>query len=555
MLIVLFAAYSTGSLPNQLTMPVITEQEENDLELFQTASQATKPLFYYLDRTITSLGKHELKNILKNPLTNTDQLIQRQNGIKTLVETALIDTIDKELHIFQRHEYALYRIWQEQDPIHKASLEDLYFNNKRLQKYNTSPLGLNVLHVAGIVGLSGTLLEHMVMHFLVSDKIKETYHIGCNHDHSNDSIKQNHNQYARVAYTLYNIGHLGLHLANIKTIYEHIYQRAQVIKNIQAQLISIHQCIKSMRTLYTIVKNNPSLQSLTHYTAVQNLFEHPHQLDPQDTSAQLIQLLQTNTFGAHASVWSNPGNILAAYWLLHNAHALRNALTFIACLDAHTSIAKLYQERSCNTLRYSYAQYLQQDHPQAMFQDVWNPYLGDTCCTHSMNIGSPATRNMIITGDNASGKSTLIKSLTLAVLLGQTLTIIPAYQACYTPFAKITTSIKHADNIQAGTSLFVTEQLKSELFLESLNNDFKPGNYSFAIFDELFKSTNPTKGEKTAYDFIARLGNIPHNLCLVATHYAQLKNLALQDPTTFTTYTAQSQAPGSKGFTINKDLP
>lgn len=523
-----------NGVPNQA--PVITTQEEIDLELFETSNQESKPLFHFLDKTHTKVGSDTLKTILKNPLHTTPELEQRQNIIKTLTDSKTAYAIAEQLRVFKKHEDALYSLWQPQDPIQELALQEFYFNKPSLKKYNASPTGLNILQLLNVSSLSATLIEHIVMHFFISEYVKQQYHIGCNHNHSHDH--EHAGSITRMIYTMYNTAHFGFHVWNLKGLYDHIKQKATVIKGMQEKLISANQCIQSMHNLYLLSKHIPNItQHLPSYIHIKNLFEEPRSLELHDTSAQLITLLSSKTFQGKASLWSNIGNTLTAFHLMKNAHTLRNALAFIGQIDAHAAIAQLYTQRASESRAYTYAQFSTHNSPHISITHVWNPYLGNACCTHSMTLGNQAPNNSIITGDNAAGKSTAIKSIALAILLAQTLTIVPAEHAYFTPFAKITTSIKHVDNIQAGASLFVAETLKAQALLDLLEQtNNTPSHFSFSIFDELFKSTNPEKGQKTAYDFISSLGKYPNSLALIATHYNQLTTLEDLSPQTFRNY-------------------
>lgn len=522
----------------QSSIPVITTQEETDLELFETTSAQGVPIFHLLDKTQTIIGRNTLKNILKNPLHTERELIARQNIIKQFTDQTLASAVTHELEIFKKHEYALYSLWQPQDPVQAAALEEFYFTMSALKKYNASPTLLSALQVLNVGNMFFPLIEHAVLHFLISDKVKETYHIGCsNHNHNHTNADS-----AFLAYNIYNTIHSGLHLWNAKGLYDHIKQKALVIKSMQESLISASRCIESMRRLYNISQQQEGFKKyLPHYTAIANIFDETRTLPAGDTSSQLIEILAANTFQGQSSVWSNIGNVLAAYHLMENAHALRDALAFTGEMDAHNAIAKLYTQHQAEPHHYTYALFKTSEKPEARFMNVWNPYLGNACCTHSMELGATMPNNSIITGDNAAGKSTLIKSMALTILLGQTLTIVPADIVSFTPFAKITTSIKHVDNIQAGTSLFITETLKAQTLLDTLENTLSETQFSFAIFDELFKSTNPEKGQKTAYKLISSLAKHPNSLALVATHYAQLTNLEEQNPALFRNYISQSR--------------
>ena len=116
---------------------------------------------------------------------------------------------------------------------------------------------------------------------------------------------------------------------------------------------------------------------MPYYDSVARLFDTPNELPIDDTSAQLIELLRSNTFQGQASVWSNIGKVLAAYHLIENAHALRAALEYVGEIDAHASIALLYTQNQNNYPEVNRAEsiaYMNQamDHAEYNNQNTYN---------------------------------------------------------------------------------------------------------------------------------------------------------------------------------------
>jgi len=287
--------------------------------------------------------------------------------------------------------------------------------------------------------------------------------------------------------------------------------------------------------LYTLIKDEKNFaQDLTHFNQLHSLFTS------QD-SKELINMLKKNTFQGDPSLLSNIGNILSAYKHVKNAEPCKAAVQALGELDAYLSIAQLYREHKDKAVYYSFAHYASNEQPFINAQGFWNPFLGyqhSTPSTLSIGINEPNT--IIITGPNAAGKSTNLKSVALLALLAQTFTIVPCAHLECTPFIKIVTFFKHWDNIQAGNSLFTTELIKANSLIDTLQNKLLHSQFSLVVFDELFKSTSPEKGQETAYGLIKFLGNFKNALCLVSTHYPKLTALEQENPALFKNYTAQA---------------
>lgn len=97
-----------------------------------------------------------------------------------------------------------------------------------------------------------------------------------------------------------------------------------------------------------------------------------------------------------------------------------------------------------------------------------------------------------LTGVNMAGKSTFMKSVSIALYLAQAGFPVPARSMEFTPVDGIFTSINVPDNIAKGYSHFYAEVLRVKHIAEEVAS----GKRLFIIFDELFKGTNV----KDAYD-------------------------------------------------------
>ncbi len=91
----------------------------------------------------------------------------------------------------------------------------------------------------------------------------------------------------------------------------------------------------------------------------------------------------------------------------------------------------------------------------------------------------------IVTGSNMSGKSTLLKSIAISVILSLAGAPVRARELELTPFVVIT-DIRITDSIKAGVSHFYSELLRVKAVTDRLSGPHKV----FAIFDELFHGTN-----------------------------------------------------------------
>jgi hypothetical protein len=171
--------------------------------------------------------------------------------------------------------------------------------------------------------------------------------------------------------------------------------------------------------------------------------------------------------------------------------------------------------------------------PCLNIQGVWHPCLDHTLVVkNSVEMNSLGTRNIMLTGPNAGGKSTLIKSVMISVILAQTLCIANADCLHITPFKYINSQI-HIPDCKGKESLFEAEMYRSKSNFEELAKlDNLP---SFIVMDEIFNSTNPIEGIAGAYAIAKSLAKHESNIAIISTHYIYLTRLA-RETLLFTNY-------------------
>jgi len=128
-------------------------------------------------------------------------------------------------------------------------------------------------------------------------------------------------------------------------------------------------------------------------------------------------------------------------------------------------------------------------------------------------------RTMIITGPNMSGKSSYMRSVCLAIILGHVGCFVPATDAEIGLIDGIFTRIGASDDILHGQSTFLVEMSEISYILNHCTNN------SFIILDEVGRGTSTYDGLSLAWSITDYLNNIVKSKTLVATHYHQLNKM------------------------------
>ena len=128
---------------------------------------------------------------------------------------------------------------------------------------------------------------------------------------------------------------------------------------------------------------------------------------------------------------------------------------------------------------------------------------------------------ILLTGPNMSGKSTLLKAVSLCVCLAHAGLAVPASKAVMPFFNTISVAINLTDSIVSGYSHFMSEVITLKNVLIEAKTEAK----CFAVFDELFRGTNIEDALEISRATIKGLTHFPNSLFFISTHLHQLKDM------------------------------
>ncbi|KAJ2160428.1 Mismatch repair protein msh3 [Coemansia sp. RSA 552] len=203
---------------------------------------------------------------------------------------------------------------------------------------------------------------------------------------------------------------------------------------------------------------------------------------------------------------------------------LRKMVTALATLDALFSLAVLAQ-------RDGYCRpELVEDTGEAMVDlvDAVNPVLAPTMSAYvpnSVQLGGneDPSRTMILTGPNAGGKSSLIRTVALISIMAQCGSYVPAARARLSMVDAIYTRMGASDNMLAGESTFMVEMRETADLIRQVTPR------SLAIVDELGRGTSTHDGAAIAYAVLDHLAHC-RPLTFFVTHYAHLVDAFASSP-------------------------
>lgn len=124
---------------------------------------------------------------------------------------------------------------------------------------------------------------------------------------------------------------------------------------------------------------------------------------------------------------------------------------------------------------------------------------------------------LVIYGSNSAGKSTILKSLAVSIIMAQIGSYVPAESAQLSVFDSIMTRMTTYDSLSEGLSTFTMEMIELQNALKQKSKK------SLFLFDEIGRGTSPEDGEAIAFACLDHLRmNDNRSLTLFSTHYHSL---------------------------------
>ena len=462
-----------------------------DLEFFSSNDIINKNnnIFNKIDKTYTSFGSIKLKQLIMTPLNNINDIKTRQNNIKNIQNNKNYNLIKNYLTKIKSYEkYTKYILFEKYKSKETQKLfSNIYF--KKLDFINNYP---NLLHIYTIynnyISPIFETLSPLSSYFTIISMFNK-----------------------------FNIK-LSLIIPIIKVTLKTMDKKYLILICCIIILYILMYCYSTYKTIYQTINNIKILNYIKNILICNSktlyYIKHIAQLLNQDNLPSL-------DFIKHYSYYeqwniTNIGNILYDFLKLSkNKHKLYPYIKYLSIIDSYVSIIQLTKNKNIN-----YTNYIESDKPIINVTNLHHPLINKNI-PNSININKK--KNILITGNNAAGKSIFIKSLLISVLLSQTLTISFADNLVITPFTYINSHINIPDT-SGKESLFQAEMNRMIDTYNSIKNS-KKNEFHLLVIDELFSSTNPKEAISASYSICKHLSTYNNSIKIITTHYDYLTKL------------------------------
>jgi hypothetical protein len=229
-----------------------------------------------------------------------------------------------------------------------------------------------------------------------------------------------------------------------------------------------------------------------------------------------IQMYSDSHSDSHPWIeqFSNIGKNMAMFYKLQNDEQFHDAIMFSLGLHGFIDNLNVLQSKIKNKQlgKCTYSS------KKSVIKDQYYIYhINEPHQSNSINLNG----NYIITGPNASGKTTMLKTTLLNILFSQQFGF-GCYKKCkLVPYFQFDSYINIPDT-SGRDSLFQAEARRCLNILRQIKSN--PNQRYFVIFDELYSGTNPYEATHSATSYLEYLSNFKVTY-LLTTHYHELTKI------------------------------
>lgn len=433
-----------------------------------------------------------LNNIIKNPLNNKEILTKRQK--------CNINLDQNDIDILKKYEDNVLWLYELHNEFKNNESNKLLFLTAYFLEYlNNYEYFLNLLHIYKII---------IIPLFIIISPL--TLFFGPYYYLKKIMINLTLTEY--IKYIIYIIKFFFKRTSNLKN---DIYKLVIFIIYILLYLYNIYQTCEYTYMLYKTRKNlKNKINGLSIF--INKSLDIINKLNINDWKPFYIyNKIDYDNLNIKDSL-----NNVYKIWKNNNLYENINIiLKIIYTIDIVNTITKLKIKENWCIVNYS---------KETKLWAMENPLLENNQISNPIEI----SKNIIITGPNAAGKTTYIKSLTANIILSQTIGICNALKANVIIYDSIKTFMRITDVI-GSKSYFEAE---SEYCFNMIKNAIKlskENKQGLFILDEPMHSTPPIEGMSIAYavcEYISKFNNIR---LLITTHYHKLILLENKYPDKF----------------------
>jgi len=503
--------YNTDKM--ELNKNIIT-----DLELISTIDQSCNPIYTYCFNNDNDVSKKLIEQISKYYTTDSVFLKENQKLLKEYkkLDNKYTDTVPNYKNIFE--------IWNELKLMSNFKEKYYYVDWEILEFLNKSEIFLQFMSIynlfSPLLSLMMPIIILIVPFFILKMKglpisisdyidvlkiVAQQNAIGKLFSVNFSEIKMQEKIYIMVSAAFYvfsiyqNIMVCVRFHQNMKTIHTHF---KEIKLYLEKTILSIDNYLSYSSELSTHSKFNETLREKKRTLEI--------------IYSKLNKITEYSVYNINKL--KEIGYILQHFYELHTNKIYEDAIMysfgFNGYIDCIEGLQKNIEERKIN-----FAIFIEETKKNVFNKSYYACLKDKTPIKNTIKL----KKNMIITGPNAAGKTTILKSTLINIIFTQQFGCGFYRSAKFAPYDFIQCYLNIPDT-SGRDSLFQAEARRCKEILDVVSA-YKNKRH-FCAFDELYSGTNPEEAETSATAFMSYLTKYKNVSCLLTTHFIKVcKNL------------------------------
>lgn len=262
-----------------------------------------------------------------------------------------------------------------------------------------------------------------------------------------------------------------------------------------------------------------SIDALREHAIVQRAFV----LYADDTLPkikELLNLLQAGTLAEKNTVFYSRGHVLITHALFREIKELLLPLMqAVGLIDGYISICRVYAaHKSDPDHPFCLVQLHDGPEPEMEIIDGWLPLIAKNHIRNSVSLGGAhGARNMVLTGPNGGGKSSILKLMGGAAVLAHSWGIVPARACSMSVLSGLRTSFNPPEDISQDLSTFMAQKKRLDQLRDVARTATLPAKLLLLI-DEPYRGTIEAEAEKRACRLGGELAQYSNCMTVMASH-------------------------------------
>ena len=292
-----------------------------------------------------------------------------------------------------------------------------------------------------------------------------------------------------------------------------IYQNVLCCSNFYNRMYQMHEYIFNIKDFidYNLLKMDDFLEKSNKLSSYQK-FNNEIVLHKNNLIKLRNEIEWITPFSHNITKLLEIGNTMTIFYNLHVNNDYNNAMLFsmgfIGYIDNISAIHSLYKNKHIAMCKFS--------NKKTKFKNAYYaPFYNSNPVKNSYSLKN----NIIITGPNAAGKTTMLKTTLFNIIFSQQ-TGCGFYEKCDIQLFDHLHCYLNIPDTSGRDSLFQAEARRCKNILDSIINS-KQNERHFCIFDELYSGTNPYEAISSSYSLLEYLSN-KNCKFLLTTHFLDL---------------------------------